>query len=136
MTSAFSWQNSISLCPASFFTPRPNLPVIPSVSCLPTFALQPPITNRTPFLGISSKRSQSCPTLCHLMDCSLPGSSVHGILQASLLEWVAISFSRDLPNPGVEPVSPAFQAYALPSEPLGSLQILYIQVWSHRGLNL
>ena len=50
------------------------------------------------------------------MDCSLPGSSVHGILQASLLEWVAISFSSDLPNPGVEPVSPALQAYALPSE--------------------
>ena len=40
------------------------------------------------------KWSQSCPTLCDPMDCSLPGSSVHGILQARILEWVAISFSR------------------------------------------
>ena len=38
--------------------------------------------------------AQSCPTLCNPMDCSLPGSSVHGILQASILEWVAISFSK------------------------------------------
>ena len=37
---------------------------------------------------------QSCPTLCNPMDCSLPGSSVHGILQARILEWVATSFSR------------------------------------------
>ena len=37
---------------------------------------------------------QSCPTLCDLMDCSPPGSSVHGILQARILEWVAISSSR------------------------------------------
>ena len=37
---------------------------------------------------------QSCPTLCDPMDCSLPGSSLHGILQARVLEWVAISFSR------------------------------------------
>ena len=38
--------------------------------------------------------TQSCPTLCDPVDCSQPGSSVHGILQASILEWVAISFSR------------------------------------------
>ena len=38
--------------------------------------------------------TQSCPTLCDHMDCSLPGSSVHGISQAKILEWVAISFSR------------------------------------------
>ena len=37
---------------------------------------------------------QSCPTLCEPMDCSLPGSSLHGILQARILVWVAISFSR------------------------------------------
>ena len=42
-TSAFSWQNSISLCPASFCTPRPNLPVTPGVSWLPTFACHSPI---------------------------------------------------------------------------------------------
>ena len=37
--------------------------------------------------------AQSCPTLCNPMDCRSPGSSVHGILQARKLEWVAISFS-------------------------------------------
>ena len=47
----------------------------------------------------------SCPILCNPMDCSLPGSSVHGILQARILEWVAIPYSGDLPNPGIEPAS-------------------------------
>ena len=50
MTSAFSWQNSVSLCPASFCTPRPNLPVTPGVSWLPTFAFQSPIMKKTSFL--------------------------------------------------------------------------------------
>ena len=44
-----------------------------------------------------------CPTLCDPMDCSPPGSSVHRISQVRILEWVAISFSRDTPNPGIEP---------------------------------
>ena len=38
--------------------------------------------------------AQSCPTLCDSMDCSPPGSSVHGILQAEILEWIAVPFSR------------------------------------------
>ena len=41
-----------------------------------------------------SEVAQSCPTLCDPMDCSLPGSSVHGIFQAIVLEWITISFSR------------------------------------------
>ena len=41
-----------------------------------------------------SEVAQSCPTLCDPMDCSLPGSSVHGIFQARVLEWVAIAFSE------------------------------------------
>ena len=53
------------------------------------------------------------------MDCSPPGSSVHGILQARILEWVAIPFSGYLPDPGIEPGSPALQADSLPSEPPG-----------------
>ena len=44
----------------------------------------------------SAKSVQSCQTLCESMDHSLPGSSVNGILQARILEWVAISFSRGL----------------------------------------
>ena len=43
--------------------------------------------------------AQSCLTLCDPMDCSLLGSSVQGILQARILEWVAISFSRGSPQP-------------------------------------
>ena len=50
---------------------------------------------------------------------SPPGSSVHGILQARILEWVAIPFSGDLPNPGIEPGSPALQANSLLSESPG-----------------
>ena len=57
MTSAFCWQNAISLCPASFRIPRPHLPVTPGVSCLPMFAFQFPIMKRTSFLGFSSRRS-------------------------------------------------------------------------------
>ena len=48
--------------------------------------------------------------------CSLPGSSVHGILQARILEWVAISFSGDLLNPGTEPWTFELQADSLPNE--------------------
>ena len=48
------------------------------------------------------------------MDCSPPGSSVHGISQARILEWVDLSLSRDLPNPGISPRSPALQAVSLP----------------------
>ena len=44
--------------------------------------------------------AQSCLTLCDPMDCSLPGFSVHGILPARILKWVAVSFPGDLPNPG------------------------------------
>ena len=61
--------------------------------------------------------NQSCPTLCDPMDSSPPDSSVHGILQARILEWVAIPFSGDLPDSGIEPRSPARQADFLPSEP-------------------
>ena len=50
--SAFSWQNSISLCSASFCIPRPKLLVIPGISWLPTFALQSPKVKRTSFLFI------------------------------------------------------------------------------------
>jgi len=53
------------------------------------------------------------------MDCNPPGSSGHGILQARILEWVAIPFSRENPNPGIKPRSPALQADSLPSEPPG-----------------
>ena len=51
--------------------------------------------------GIKRERevAQLCPTLCNPMDCSLPGSSVHGIFQAIVLEWIAISFSKGPSQP-------------------------------------
>jgi len=52
-------------------------------------------------LESESEVAQSCPTLCNPMDCSPPGSSVHGISQARILEWVAISFSRGSSQPRV-----------------------------------
>ena len=48
---------------------------------------------------------QLCPTLSNPMDCSPPGSSVHRILQARILELVTMPSSRDLPDPGMEPQS-------------------------------
>ena len=87
---------------------------------------------------------QSCPTLFGHMDYSLPGSTVHGILQARIWEWVAIALSRGSSWPlelnwigvshtaGIESESPALQADSLPSEPqegpmyvLGSVHFKY-----------
>ena len=48
---------------------------------------------------VYAKSLQLCPTLCDPMDCSLPGFSVHGILQARILEWVAISLSMGSSGP-------------------------------------
>ena len=67
-----------------------------------------------------SEVAQSCLTLCNPTDSSPPGSTVHGTLQARILEWAAISFSRDLPDPGTEPGCPTLQADTLPCEPPGS----------------
>ena len=60
---------------------------------------------------------QSYPILCDPMDCSLSGSSVHGIFQGKTLKWVIISFSRRPSPPRIEPrslVSPTLQANSLP----------------------
>ena len=62
---------------------------------------------------------QLCPTLCDPMHCSLPGSSVHGILQEEFPP------PGDLPSPGIEPRSPALQADSLPPEPPGKLLLTY-----------
>ena len=61
--------------------------------------------------------AQSCATLCDPRDSSQPGSSARGFLQARILEWVAIPFSRDLLYSGIGPGFPALQADSLPSEP-------------------
>ena len=64
-------------------------------------------------------QSQSCLTLCNPMNCSPPGFSVHGILQARILEWIAIPFCRGFSRPGIEPRSPALQVDSFPAAPPG-----------------
>ena len=63
-----------------------------------------------------SLAAESCPTFYDSMDCSF---SLHVISQARILEWVAIPFFRDLPNPGVEPTSPALAGRFFITEPPG-----------------
>ena len=64
-----------------------------------------------------SEVAQSCPTLCDPMDCSLPDSSVHGIFQATVLEWIAISFSSIFLTQGSNLGLPHCRQTLLPSEP-------------------
>ena len=71
---------------------------------------------------------QSCPTLCDPMNCSPPGFSVHGILQARILVWVAISFFRGSSNPGIKPESPALQADSLPLSCYVHVYVMYIRL--------
>ena len=77
--------------------------------------------------------TQSGLTLCDPMNCGLLSSSVHGLLQARTLDWVAIPFPRDLYDPGTEPGPPASQADSLPSEPPGRPSSMYasylLSVW-------
>ena len=90
-----------------------------------TLKIELPYDPAIPLLGIypdkesESEVAQSCLTVCNPMDYSPPCSSTHGILQARILEWVAFSSPGNLPNPGIEPRSPALQADALTSEPPG-----------------
>ena len=63
--------------------------------------------------------TQLCLILCNPVDCSPPGSSVHGVLQARMLKCVAIPFPGDCADPGFKPKSPAFQADSLLSKPPG-----------------
>ena len=69
--------------------------------------------------------TQSCPTLCDPMDCNLLGFSVHGILQARILEWIAISFSKGSFQPRDRTQSPALEADALTSETPGKPLVIW-----------
>ena len=64
---------------------------VPSIS---PFPLREKVERTCARFSLCAKSIQSCLTLCHPMDCSLPGSSVHRIFQAKMPEWVAISSSR------------------------------------------
>ena len=65
--------------------------------------------------------AQSCPALSDPMNCTPPGSSVHGVLQARIQEGLPCLPPGDLPNPEVEPRSPTLQADSLLAEPQGKL---------------
>jgi len=64
------------------------------------------------------KGKHLCPTLCEFMDCSLPGSSVHGISRQEYWHELLFPSPGDLPGPGMKPRSPALQADSLPAGPL------------------
>ena len=70
------------------------------------------------------KVAQACLTLCDPVDCSPPGSSVHGILQARTLEGVAMPSSRGSSQSEIKPRSPTLQADSLPTEPPGKPKVL------------
>ena len=63
-----------------------------------------------------SEVTQSCPTLCEPMDCSISGFSVHGIFQAGVLEWGAIAISGELPRPSNNRQVPELHQSALRAE--------------------
>ena len=98
---------------------------------------------RMPFCGCGVKVAQLCLTLCNPIN-----YTVHGILQARILEWVTFSledFQGNLPSPGIEPRSPTLQVDSLPAEPQGKpkntgmgslslLQRIFLTQESNRGL--
>ena len=69
---------------------------------------------------------KSCLAVCNPMNCSLPVSSVYGVLQARILEWLPFPSPGDLPDTGIEPGSPALQADSLPTELQGKLLMTYL----------
>ena len=76
-----------------------------------------------------SSVAQSCPTLCDPIDGSPPGSAVPGILQARILEWVTISFSRGSSQPRDRIWVSRIAADSLPSEPLGNCLMRETDKW-------
>ena len=92
--------------------------------------------------GVLFLAAQLCLTLCDPIDCSPPSSPSMGILQESILEWVAMRSSRGSSQPGTKPRSPSLQADYLPFEPpgkpkntgVGSLSLLQ-RIFSTQELN-
>ena len=94
---------------------------------------------------LKMKAAQSCLTLCDPMDCRLPGSSVHGILQARILEWVVVPISRGSSLPrdqnGVSCIAGGFFTSWAAREAAPHLTHIYLSknsfpLWFHRILNI
>ena len=115
----------------SFLTQRPRK-LVPAVGA--SRGDESPLPSRGQAVGMSVPPSwwhskglahssvlvtQSCLTLCDPMDCGPPGSSAHGILQARILEWAAMLFSRGSSRPSYQPRSPILQVDSLSAEPPG-----------------
>ena len=85
-------------------------------------------------LGDGGLVAKSYPTLCNPMHCSLPDSSVRGIFQARILEWLPFPSPRDLPNPGIKTTSPAladrFFTTESPGKPLYMHIVFYSLFWA------
>ena len=87
---------------------------------------------------VCAKSLQSCPTLCNPIDCSPPGSSVHGILQTRILEWVAKPFSRESSRLGIEPsslMSPALAGWFFTIRATWEAHARHISLFRHIFLN-
>ena len=78
--------------------------------------------------------ASAVPDSCDPIDCSLPGSSVHGILQERILKWVAISFSTGL-DPGIEPASPALTGSIFTNSAIWEALNIFIQFSSVQSLS-
>ena len=86
--------------------------------CLKRFSLDHPALKVSGHSNVYSV-AMSYPIICDPMGCSLPGSSVQGISQTRIQEWVAISFSRGSSLPGIQPASPSLAGRLFTAEPPG-----------------
>ena len=89
---------AVSLIRTFFIKASPWLALLSNLGLCPNLVL----LVRSSLTCVPAKSLQLRLTLCNPLDCSLPGSSVNGILQARILEWVATPSSRGLPSPGIE----------------------------------
>ena len=96
MTSVFSWQNSISLCPASFCTLRSNLPITPGISWLLTFVFQSPMMKRRSHLYVCVSSRRSCRSSQSHSTSASSGLSGWDIdLDYCDIKWFALEMNRD-----------------------------------------
>ena len=100
LSMGFSRQEYWSRLPFPFLGDRPNPRIKPRPPALTGrfFTAVPPLKPSSQ-VPAGCLVAQLCPTLCDPMECSPPGSSIHGIFQARILEWVVISFSRGSSQP-------------------------------------
>ena len=89
----FAWQNSVSCCPPSFCTPRPNLPVTLGVSWLPTFAFQSPMMKKTSFGELVLEGLVHLHRLFNFSFFSVTGRRID--LYYCDIEWFALETNRD-----------------------------------------